>query len=112
MRSSTELSSTVQKFGNNADIFIVCGIGGSYQGARAIIEALEKPFSEKKPEIYFAGHHLGAQYHEQLLDYINRPKEDGSPKSCLSECDFQIGSTLETAIAFRMIRKWMHDIRR
>lgn len=94
----------------NADIFIVCGIGGSYQGARAIIEALQKPFSEKKPEIYFAGHHLGARYHEQLLDYINRPKDDGSRKSVYLNVISKSGSTLETAIAFRMIRKWMHDV--
>ena len=94
----------------DADIFIVCGIGGSYQGARAIIDALEKPFSDKKPEIYFAGHHLGARYHEQLLDYINRPKKDGSRKSVYLNVISKSGSTLETAIAFRMIRKWMHDV--
>ena len=95
---------------NDADIFIVCGIGGSYQGARAIIQALQKPFSEKKPEIYFAGQHLGARYHEQLLDYINRPKEDGSRKSVYLNVISKSGSTLETAIAFRMIRKWMHEV--
>lgn len=93
----------------DADIFIVCGIGGSYQGARAIIEALNKPFSESKPEIIFAGHHLGARYHEQLLDYIARPKDDGSPKSVYLNVISKSGSTLETAIAFRQIRKWMHE---
>jgi glucose-6-phosphate isomerase len=93
----------------DADIFIVCGIGGSYQGARAIIDALKKPFSEQKPEIYFAGQHLGARYHEQLLDYINRPKEDGSHKSVYLNVISKSGSTLETAIAFRMLRKWMHE---
>ncbi|WP_340102625.1 glucose-6-phosphate isomerase [Rhodohalobacter sp. 8-1] len=94
----------------NADIFIVCGIGGSYQGARAIIDALQKPFSESKPEIYFAGHHLGARYHEELIDYISRPKEDGSRKSVYLNVISKSGSTLETAIAFRMIRKWMHEV--
>lgn len=93
----------------DADVFIVCGIGGSYQGARAIIEALKKPFSEEKPEIFFAGQHLGARYHEQLLDYIKRPKPDGNPKSVYLNVISKSGSTLETAIAFRMIRKWMHD---
>lgn len=94
----------------DADIFIVCGIGGSYQGARAIIDALQKPFSEGKPEIYFAGQHLGARYHEQLIDYINRPNKDGSRKSVYLNVISKSGSTLETAIAFRMIRKWMHDV--
>jgi len=94
----------------NADVFVVCGIGGSYQGARAIIDALQKPFSENRPEIYFAGHHLGARYHEQLLDYISRPKADGSQKSVYLNVISKSGSTLETAIAFRMIRKWMHQV--
>ena len=65
----------------DADIFIVCGIGGSYQGAKAIIDALVKPFSDGTPEILFAGHHLGARYHEQLIDYISRTKEKEAPKS-------------------------------
>lgn len=94
----------------NADIFIVCGIGGSYQGARAIIEALRKPFSGKKPEILFAGHHLGARYHEQLLAYLKQPSSDGSQKSVYCNVISKSGSTLETALAFRMIRKWMHDV--
>ena len=92
----------------DADIFIVCGIGGSYQGAKAIIDALQKPFSGQSPEIIFAGHHLGARYHEQLLDFIKRPKEDGSTKSVYLNVISKSGSTLETAIAFRMIRQWMH----
>ena len=93
----------------DADIFIVCGIGGSYQGAKAIIDALQKPFSSQSPEIIFAGQHLGARYHEQLLDYIKQPKEDGSPKSVYLNVISKSGSTLETAIAFRMIRQWMHQ---
>lgn len=92
-----------------ADIFIVCGIGGSYQGARAIIEAMREPFSGKKPEVLFAGHHLGARYHKQLLEYIKKPKSDGSPKSVYCNVISKSGSTLETAIAFRMIRSWMHE---
>ncbi|MGM0459344.1 MAG: glucose-6-phosphate isomerase [Bacteroidota bacterium] len=93
----------------DADIFIVCGIGGSYQGAKAIIDALNKPFNGPKPEILFAGHHLGARYHEQLLSYISEPKEDGSPKSVYVNVISKSGSTLETAIAFRQIRKWIHE---
>jgi len=94
----------------DADIFIVCGIGGSYQGARAIIEALTKPFSQNKTEIIYAGHHLGSQYLEQLKEYLNRPKEDGSRKSVYLNVISKSGSTLETAIAFRQLRKWMHDV--
>lgn len=110
--NDAELDSLEQhgaKIRKDADIFIVCGIGGSYQGARAIIEALRKPFSDKTPEVLFAGHHLGARYHEQLLNYLKQPKSDGSPKSVYCNVISKSGSTLETAIAFRMIRNWMHE---
>lgn len=93
----------------DADIFIVCGIGGSYQGARAIVEALSKPFTSKGPEILFAGHHLGAQYLEQLITYLGQPGSDGETKSVYLNVISKSGSTLETAIAFRILRKWMHD---
>lgn len=104
-----EIDQQAAKIRAEADIFIVCGIGGSYQGARAIIEALTKPFGKKGPEIIFAGHHLGGQYLEQLLEYVKQPKEDGSPKSVYLNVISKSGSTLETAIAFRQLRKWMHD---
>ncbi len=94
---------------SDGDIFIVCGIGGSYQGARAIIDALSKPFNQNGPEIIFAGHHLGAQYLEQLLKYLSVPKEDGTSKSVYLNVISKSGSTLETAIAFRQLRKWMKE---
>lgn len=98
------------KIRSDADIFIVCGIGGSYQGARAIIDALTKPFNQKGPEIIYAGHHLGAQYLEQLLRYLNEPKADGTHKSVYLNVISKSGSTLETAIAFRQLRNWMKDV--
>jgi len=97
------------KIRNEADIFIICGIGGSYQGARAVIDALSKPFQKSGPEIIYAGQHLGAQYLEQLLHYLNQPKADGESKSIYLNVISKSGSTLETAIAFRQIRKWMHQ---
>ncbi|REL33674.1 glucose-6-phosphate isomerase [Rhodohalobacter sp. SW132] len=94
---------------NDADIFIICGIGGSYQGARAVIDALSKPFRKSGPEIIYAGHHLSAQYLEELIHYLNQPKADGEIKSVYLNVISKSGSTLETAIAFRQIRKWMHS---
>ncbi|CAN5371912.1 glucose-6-phosphate isomerase [soil metagenome] len=108
--NDAELERIVQhaaKIRSDGDIFIVCGIGGSYQGARAIIDALTRPFSKKGPEIIYAGHHLSAQYLEQLLKYLGEPKEDGTPKSVYLNVISKSGSTLETAIAFRQIRNWM-----
>ena len=98
-----------QKIREDADLFIVCGIGGSYQGAKAIIEALKKPFSNGGPEIIFAGHQMSGNYLEQLMNYVKRPKEDGSQKSVYLNVISKSGTTLETAIAFRILRSWMHD---
>lgn len=98
-----------QKIREDADIFIVCGIGGSYTGARAIIEALHPQFKKSGPEILFAGHHMGGRYLQQLLDYIGEPREDGQPKSVYLNVISKSGSTLETALAFRTLRRWMHQ---
>ncbi|MEX0661223.1 MAG: glucose-6-phosphate isomerase [Balneolaceae bacterium] len=93
----------------DADIFIICGIGGSYQGAKAIIEALKKPFDSRGPEILFAGHNMSGNYLKQLLGYLKKPKEDGTEKSVYLNVISKSGTTLETAIAFRTIRSWMHQ---
>src|SRR6056297_3799495 len=97
------------KIREDADVFIVCGIGGSFTGAKAIIEALNLPFSSNGPEILFAGHHMSGRYLEQLMKYLQTPKSDGEPKSVYLNVISKSGSTLETALAFRTIRKWMHE---
>jgi len=97
------------KIREDADVFIVCGIGGSFTGAKAIIEALNLPFNSSGPEILFAGHHMSGRYLEQLMKYLQTPKSDGEPKSVYLNVISKSGSTLETALAFRTIRKWMHE---
>ncbi|MFU8812490.1 MAG: glucose-6-phosphate isomerase [Balneolaceae bacterium] len=98
-----------QRIRQDADVFIVCGIGGSYQGARAIIEALKKPFNGAGPEIIFAGHHMGGRYLEELMRYLEKPNADGTAKSVYLNVISKSGTTLETAIAFRMLRHWIHE---
>ncbi|MEX0646697.1 MAG: glucose-6-phosphate isomerase [Balneolaceae bacterium] len=93
----------------DADVFIICGIGGSYTGARAIIEALQPVFKNNGPEILYAGHHMGGNYLQQLLEYIRTPKETGEPKNVYLNVISKSGSTLETALAFRTLRHWMHQ---
>lgn len=93
----------------DADIFIVCGIGGSYTGAKAIIDALKPVFKKNGPEILYAGHHMGGSYLSQLLDYLQTPKIDGKSKSVYLNVISKSGSTLETAIAFRTLRSWIHN---
>ncbi len=98
-----------QSIREDADIFIVCGIGGSFQGAMAIVEALQKPFISGRPEIIFAGHQMSGRYLDSLVHYLNTPKEDGTRKSVYLNVISKSGTTLETAIAFRVIRKWIHE---
>ncbi len=92
---------------DNADVFILCGIGGSYLGAKAVIEALQGHLPDRKPEILFAGHHLGGRYLEQLIRYLETPKENGEPKSVYLNVISKSGSTLETALSFRVLREWI-----
>jgi len=80
----------------NLDTVVIIGIGGSYLGAKAIIEALNPFFNKKKPEIIFAGHNLNADYHAELLDYLS-DKEFGIIAISKS------GTTTEPAIAFRLL---------
>ncbi len=105
-----KISSLGRDIRNNADIFIICGIGGSYLGAKAVIDALSPHFNKKGPEILFAGHHMGGKYLQELLAYIKTPKQDGTPKSVYVNVISKSGSTLETALSFRMIREVMDQL--
>ena len=94
---------------DEVDVFIVCGIGGSYLGAKALIEALTPAFkSDGSPEIFFTGHNMDGGYLRELLDYLERPKADGTPKTVAINVISKSGTTLETALSFRVLRKWLH----
>lgn len=105
-----EISRHAYAIREDADLFIICGIGGSFTGAKAIIDALNPVFKHNGPEIVYAGHHMSGQYLEQLMDYLKTPKEDGELKSVYLNVISKSGSTLETALAFRTIRTWMHEV--
>ncbi len=92
-----------------ADVFIVCGIGGSYLGAKAVIDALTPDFKTEGPEIVYAGHHISGSYLKNLINYLERPGSDGTPKEVYLNVISKSGTTMETAIAFRELRSWMHD---
>ncbi len=87
-----------------ADVFIVIGIGGSYLGAKAVIDMLDssfsnlQPLSERKhPQIIFAGNNLSGKYLRDLVEYV---KEKDFAINVISKS----GKTLEPAIAFRVFR--------
>lgn len=83
---------------NNADILLVIGIGGSYLGSAAIINALTPYFKKNKPEILFAGTNLSSSYLSELMEYI-KDKE-----VCVNVIS-KSGTTLEPSIAFDVIYK-------
>jgi glucose-6-phosphate isomerase len=99
-----DIESTARQIREKADVFLVIGIGGSYLGAKAVVEALGPyfPSSDPGPELLFAGHHLSGTYLSQLLEYLEG-------KSVYVNVISKSGTTLEPAIAFRLVRRWMES---
>ena len=98
-----------EKIRNDSEVFIVIGIGGSYLGARAAIEALCHSFynmlpRDKKngPEIYFVGNNISGTYLKHLLDVIEG-------KDISINVISKSGTTTEPAIAFRAIKAYMEE---
>ena len=86
-----------------ADVLLCIGIGGSYLGAEAVISALCPYFGPASGvEVRFAGHHLSPAYHRELLEWL-----DG--KSVYVNVISKSGSTLEPALAFRFVRRFMEE---
>ncbi|PAU92873.1 glucose-6-phosphate isomerase [Aliifodinibius salipaludis] len=104
-----QIDSLATNIREQADVFIVCGIGGSYLGARAVIEALGSFFGNDGPEIIFAGHHMSGKYLKDLIGYLDKPNKEGEPKSVFVNVISKSGTTLETALSFRVLRKWMTE---
>jgi len=88
---------------DNCEVVVVAGIGGSYLGARAVIEALGNSFQwltnkGENPNILFAGNNIGEDYLSELCEYL-KDKKFGVINISKS------GTTTETALAFRLLRK-------
>jgi len=82
---------------------VVCvGIGGSYLGTRAVLSALQTPFSNAQPEMLYAGHQLDEAYHDDLLKYL-RNKDFGIIVISKS------GTTTEPAVAFRLLKNLLKE---
>lgn len=114
------LEATAAAIRADADVLLCIGIGGSYLGAQAVIEALTPYFPPRQadapagaadlfgqspgrtPEILFAGHQMSGAYLRQLLAYL-----DG--KSVYVNVISKSGTTLEPALAFRFARQFLED---
>lgn len=96
------IESTASYIRNNCDVFLVIGIGGSYMGAKAVIDALSPYYGTKKPEVLFAGYQLSSDYMADLIDYLQ-------DKEVMVNVISKSGTTLEPAIAFDMILDFMEN---
>ena len=95
------IKKAAEKIKSDSEVLIVIGIGGSYLGARAVIEALRSPLynslKKQTPEIYFAGNSISPTYLNEVISLV-----DGR--------DFSVnvisksGTTTEPALAFRVFR--------
>jgi len=99
----TELNHSAERLSNLAEVIVVVGIGGSYLGARAVIEALQHPFksllpNEKTPQVLFAGNNMGEDYHKGLMDILDF-------KDYAVIVISKSGTTTEPAIAFRILKE-------
>ncbi len=98
--NTREILECANEIRNKADVFIVVGIGGSYLGAKAVVDALSPYFKKDKPEIIFAGNNLSSAYLAQLIEYIK-------DKSVYLNVISKSGSTLETMISFKILWEYM-----
>ena len=99
----SEIQNTANTLRDKCEVIVVAGIGGSYLGARAVIEALGNSFAwliaeKKNPIILFAGNNIGEDYLFELTEYL-KGKKFGVINISKS------GTTTETALTFRLLKK-------
>ena len=98
----SRIKEVAAKVRENTEVFVVCGIGGSYLGARAAIEMMNGLFGDKKPEIIYMGNTFSSTYISQVMNYI---KDKEVTVNVISKS----GTTTETALAFRILKQFMEE---
>ena len=98
-----EVQAVANTLREKCEVVVVAGIGGSYLGARAVIEALSNSFAwliqdKKNPQILFAGNNISEDYLAELTAYL-KGKRFGVINISKS------GTTTETALTFRLLKK-------
>ncbi|MBR2291894.1 MAG: glucose-6-phosphate isomerase, partial [Prevotella sp.] len=104
-----ELQATANTLRENCEAIVVAGIGGSYLGSLAVIEALSNSFAwlvadKANPTILFAGNNIGEDYLFELTTYL-KDKKFGVINISKS------GTTTETALTFRLLKKQCEEQR-
>lgn len=99
------IKKAAKRINKTSEIFVVIGIGGSYLGARAVIQSLTNTFynvldkkKRKAPQILYAGNNMSSDYLQDLIDYIG-------DKEISINVISKSGTTTEPAIAFRIFRE-------
>ena len=105
----SRIKKAAKKIKKESDILVVIGIGGSYLGARAVIEALTHTFynmlpdkQRKFPQILYVGNNLSPNYINDLIEYIGN-------KDFSVNVISKSGTTTEPAIAFRIFREILEN---
>ena len=105
----SRIKKSAKKVRKDSEVFVVIGIGGSYLGARAVIEALTNTFynvlpseQRKGPQIFFVGNNMSTNYINELLECIG-------DKSISINVISKSGTTTEPAIAFRIFRDFLES---
>lgn len=100
-----DIEATAAELQKECEVVVSIGIGGSYLGAKAVIEALEDSFSayradHKAPKMVFAGQNIGEDYLFELMSYLDDKKFGIIVIS-------KSGTTTEPAIAFRLLKEML-----
>ncbi|MCI8383889.1 MAG: glucose-6-phosphate isomerase [Clostridia bacterium] len=103
------IKKVAKKIKKESDILVVIGIGGSYLGARAVIESLTSSFynmlpdqQRKYPQILYVGNNLSPNYINELIEYIGN-------KDFSVNVISKSGTTTEPAVAFRIFREILEN---
>ncbi len=102
-----DIQATADHLRANCEVVVVVGIGGSYLGAKAVIDALSGSFdhfdtNRKNPVVVYAGHNIGEDYLYELSAFLKN-KKFGIINISKS------GTTTEPALAFRILKKQLED---
>ncbi|MBN1387312.1 MAG: glucose-6-phosphate isomerase [Bacteroidales bacterium] len=101
-----KINATAEELRSQAPVTVVIGIGGSYLGARAVIESLRPPIplndNKQQHEVLFAGQNISEDFHSSLLAYLG-----DKPFNIIVIS--KSGTTTEPAIAFRILKKQLEN---
>lgn len=106
LRELARIKTAASKIKNHSEALVVIGIGGSYLGARAVIELLRSPnynlLPKSTPDIFFVGNNLSSN---AILEILTLVKDRNFSVNVISKS----GTTTEPAVAFRIFKKLLEE---